>query len=260
MSLTEAVPCRHIHTGGEGGYTYRYEQMRLSLREMVLVCVNLRGLLLDDTDGYRRRYEARYTGEEVEYRDGVARDQIAPLVSTARSSGIGLVYVSDSSPNIGLESSVLFEMYTKHLNIDPTRDFRESGNDTHEYLLEQGTSGYSQSLAPRSGDYVVRKWTYSAFFGTWFDRLLRNIGTTTVMLCGFDTESDILCTGLDSTAYGYTTILVRDAISTACRADYSDAMTLNDRWVLHFEEAIGFSVEAADIRLWLEHESNGLRR
>ena len=250
--MSSSIMCRYIVTDKSEGFLQKFEPNNLTSDNTALVCINIYGLLTEDHVPCRKRYLTRYSQDELEHRDHIALTNIVPLMQSVRSFGMPVVYVSNSIPNIAVDSSAVGEIYDTHLGLAPHLDFGETGNDPNEYVLGEGNIQYAGSLSPQSWDFYIRKWTYSGFASTWLDRLLRNIGVQYVLLLGFDTECDVLCTGLDATALGYRTVIVRDSISTARTGMYFGDLTYNDRWILHFEEAVGYTVTSQELCEYLD--------
>jgi nicotinamidase-related amidase len=69
-----------------------------------------------------------------------------------------------------------------------------------------GTSGASvvAELAPAPGDRVIPHRTFSAFFGTDLDRVLKELQINTLVLTGCATEVGLLATATDALQHGYT--------------------------------------------------------
>ncbi len=63
----------------------------------------------------------------------------------------------------------------------------------------EGTPGAAviDELAPRKGEYLLRKTRMSAFIGTELDLMLRTIGVTTLFVCGIQTPNCIRTTVFD---------------------------------------------------------------
>jgi len=69
-------------------------------------------------------------------------------------------------------------------------------------------------LAPQTGDYVVDKFGYGAFFRTNLVDILEATGTDTVVICGTVTQICVEETGRQSFDHGYMTVLLADAVSS----------------------------------------------
>ena len=79
----------------------------------------------------------------------------------------------------------------------------------------EGTEGAEVigELAPRRGEFTIRKTRMSAFLGTDLDLLLRSIGVDTVVVAGIQTPNCIRTTVFDAMAFNYRTVLVADAVA-----------------------------------------------
>lgn len=68
----------------------------------------------------------------------------------------------------------------------------------------------ARMLAPTPGDHALIKPGRSAFSNEAFDPLLRRVGTLTVVLVGFATDSCVLATARDASACGYEVLVPPD--------------------------------------------------
>jgi len=124
------------------------------------------------------------------------------------------------------------------------RVHRSDGSDVEiirqERFREQpfavaGTHGAAviDELAPRAGEYVLKKIRMSAFIGTELDLMLRTIGVTCVYVTGIQTPNCIRTTVFDAIAYNYPVVLVDDAVGASSeevhRANLRDIQNIGVR-------------------------------
>ena len=120
------------------------------------------------------------------YRAAVARS-----VAAAHAAGIPVIFCNDAHVR-GLDREL--ELWGEHGIAGETRIFPE---------VEQ---------AP--GDIVVPKRRYSGFFQTDLDLTLRELGVSTVVAVGADTNICVLHTLADAYFLGYASVVVTDATMT----------------------------------------------
>ena len=72
-------------------------------------------------------------------------------------------------------------------------------------------------VSPRSDDILIEKHSFSAFFGTELDRLLRFRGIKTLVLTGVATNTCVESTLRDGYFLGYYIVLVEDCCNSAAR-------------------------------------------
>jgi len=79
----------------------------------------------------------------------------------------------------------------------------------------EGTEGAEviSELAPKRGEFTIRKTRMSAFLSTDLDLLLRSIGVDTVVVAGIQTPNCIRTTVFDAMALNYAAVLVTDAVA-----------------------------------------------
>jgi nicotinamidase-related amidase len=81
-----------------------------------------------------------------------------------------------------------------------------------------------EELAPRPGDYVIKKHRWSTFFQTHFELSLRTAGIDTIMLAGGATEVGVASTAYSARDRDFSLIVLRDA----CR---SGRPGMDDFWM-----------------------------
>ena len=100
--------------------------------------------------------------------------------------------------------------------------YADDGSDAGVFCLKAPgllqlteTSPLSQvvsELAPRPGEYVLRKTQPSAFFGTNFANWLISKGVDTLLITGCTTSGCVRATVIDSMSYNFRTIVVSDGV------------------------------------------------
>ena len=81
-----------------------------------------------------------------------------------------------------------------------------------------------EAVAPEAGDLIVEKTTYSAFYGTALETLLREHHVSTVRLTGCVTHICILYTAMESSVRGFAVEVVRDGVAGLDPGDHQFAL------------------------------------
>jgi nicotinamidase-related amidase len=113
------------------------------------------------------------------------------LIEVARSAAVPVVYCTD-----------------EHLPVD--RELRIWG--PHAMKGSHGAE-IIPAIAPSAADFVVPKRTYSAFFETGLDSLLKDLGARTLDVTGFYTDPCIRHTVADAFFERYEVVVVADAVA-----------------------------------------------
>jgi nicotinamidase-related amidase len=91
------------------------------------------------------------------------------------------------------------------------REFAEGGMDPREYRSGPETPlKFPPSLAPREGDFYLRKHVYSAFFDSRLDSALRNLGIEALFCAGLWANVCMAGTALDALYRNYRVIWLSD--------------------------------------------------
>jgi nicotinamidase-related amidase len=129
------------------------------------------------------------------------------LVEAARKSGVPVVYSNDAHYPQDVE---VVEKWGNH--------------------AIKGTRGAEviPELAPSVKDYVVEKRTYSGFFETGLDSLLRSLykgeGAKTVILGGLHTHMCVRHTAADAFFRGYHIIVAKDGVEAFTEKDHEEGL------------------------------------
>lgn len=77
-----------------------------------------------------------------------------------------------------------------------------------------------ERVAPEPGDYILTKRHSSAFIGTELQQVLQARGIDTVISVGGSTSGCVRQTAVDANAYGFRSVVVRDAVGDRSRAQH----------------------------------------
>jgi nicotinamidase-related amidase len=79
-------------------------------------------------------------------------------------------------------------------------------------------------LAPETGDFIITKKQWGAFYDTGLDLQLRRRGMNTIVLCGIATNFGVESTARFAYEYGYNQIFAEDAMSSMAAEDHEFAV------------------------------------
>lgn len=154
---------------------------------------------------------------------------ISEELEAARSVDIPVIYVTNSSPQIGLKNASFGKAFKRGWN----------GNIDTAF----GEIKYPPSLEPLPNEYKLKKHVYSGFFDSQLDTLLRNKGITTLVMVGFWADVCLLATSLDALYRNYDVIWIRGCTMAGGDPPIEGDWTNTERYIKLFETIIGYSVE-----------------
>jgi len=137
-------------------------------------------------------------GELKFERAGNVIDDLAGVVAGARESGVPVVYATDAHRPEDHELTVWGEHAME-------------GSAGAEVIAE---------LAPQPGDHRVLKRTYSAFYDTKLESLLRELDVDTVVITGIHTHICDLHTAADAFYRGFKIDVVSDCVDAFTAEDH----------------------------------------
>ncbi len=127
---------------------------------------------------------------------------IQRLLDAARRTGRPVIYVGDA-----------------HLPTDPEMDV------WGEHAM-RGTEGAQTipELEPQPGDHVLEKRSYSAFYETGLDTILRRLGVDAVVVAGLHTNICDRHTSADAFHRGYRVIIPRDCVQALTDEEHESGL------------------------------------
>lgn len=141
----------------------------------------------------------------------VMANHVVPAMDAARRLGLPIVYAANSAPRVDLDHYEFAMQRDRNAQHYFPRVIAEPSVDPREYHAGSGPwSHYWDAVAPRPGDYYVRKIAYSGFHETRLDSVLRHLGADTLICVGFVISECLLGTLIDAYSRNYRAILLRD--------------------------------------------------
>ena len=134
---------------------------------------------------------------------------------------------------------------TLQSNMEMVLSERPGTVDPYEYNISDGSHllDIAPAVAPKPGDYYIRKHFYSGFKDTRLDTLLRNLEVKTLFCVGFDASVCLLCTLIDAWELNYEVILLRDAVrAMEIPEDVAIGYSFTERIIKWIESMIGCSI------------------
>jgi nicotinamidase-related amidase len=92
------------------------------------------------------------------------------------------------------------------------------------YGVDHPESRFVPEVAPRDGEIVINKTTTSAFIGSHIDRLLRNLGTRHLVVCGVMTSGCVESTVRDAADSGYQVVVAEDACAALSQQAHDNSI------------------------------------
>jgi nicotinamidase-related amidase len=227
---------------GDAPLGFAYKTMQLNAGETALLLVDVYHAA--EKPDAKELVNTKWDQAWWEIVDG----RLVHLIRAVREMNLPVVYATNSSPRIEILRSAFGFRLGESLGFDPTVDFRESTVDPLEFDSGEPVQLYiPPQIAPQPGDYYIRKHTYSGFYETRLDSLLRNLGVMNLLVAGFVADCCVLFTIAEAVFRGYTTILVRDCTLAAELPHEVDTLTQTQRITLWMESILGPSTTAEEI-------------
>jgi isochorismate hydrolase len=129
------------------------------------------------------------------------------LVQRARLAGVPIAYTAQPGSMSPEQRGLLRDIWGPGMDAGP--DHR----------------GIVDALLPRTGERVLTKWRYSAFFSTELGDILAEEGRDQLIICGVYAHVGILATALESYSRDVQTFIVRDAVADFSAADHEMALS-----------------------------------
>jgi nicotinamidase-related amidase len=188
-----------------------------------------------------------FTDEANKPWDDITLNYIRPALEAARLAGMPVVYAHNSAPNIAINRSQFGKVMGRSLQSDMELLLSEQPGlvDPKEYIISEGAHllDIAPAVAPRPGDYFIRKHFYSGFKDTRLDTLLRNLDVKTLFCAGFDASVCLLCTIIDAWELNYQVVMLRDAVrAMEIPEDIEIGYSFTERMIKWVEAMLGYSI------------------
>jgi ureidoacrylate peracid hydrolase len=240
--VTLALPSRYYRAYPVGAPLGTAEEaLDLDPCRTVFLLVDVYGRGFDDENPTSQPDLPGFYAADARASRDIVRDHIVPAKLAAIRAGLPVVYLTNHlSPTLNSQSEWRNVTLRVH-NVDVLECWREP-ND----IL-----AYSNVIAPRPGEYVVKKQAYSGFFETQLDSLLRSLDGYNLVTVGFDSRICLHTTVLDAMYRNYRVIVLRDAIGTSLPANGDDAETSDGKWadataVRFIETNVGYTATTTE--------------
>lgn len=135
---------------------------------------------------------------------------MARLLAASRASGVMVAYAAANHRADGRTSALLLTDTDNRL-----RPWGPEGPDVRPVFA--GSTWEAQvidELAPRPEDYLVLKYRWSAFFGTYLDLALRTRDVDTIVLVGGSTDIGVASTAYAARDLDYNLVIPSDACTS----------------------------------------------
>ena len=155
--------------------------------------------------------------EETQRRMKPVVDNAARLMKAARQASIVIFYALANHRPDGQSRSMALTDTDMRLCPWPNGDPNPPIHGATEGSWEQKVI---EEIAPRPEDYLIPKYRWSTFHGTYFDLALRSRGIDTLIISGGAVDVGVASTVYSARDHDYNVIVVRDA----CSNSYEDSM------------------------------------
>jgi ureidoacrylate peracid hydrolase len=161
-------------------------------------------LLFDTLNGYLKTPG----GVQAEYRPAVAN--MRRLLDAARAARVMVAYAAGSHRPDGAMAHTPLTDTDNRLQPVGDRDWWRP-----KVVAGEWSGEIVSELAPRPEDFVVPKYRWSAFAGTYLDSALRVHDVTTIVLAGGATDIGIAATAFSAKDLDYDLVIPRDACTAS---------------------------------------------
>ncbi|HWP35519.1 MAG TPA: cysteine hydrolase [Thermodesulfobacteriota bacterium] len=177
------------------------------------------------------------------------------LLATLRPLGVPVIHVVTVYRRLpGLGSESLHKAYARARR-EAARRLGLAEAEAGHNLEGSVQTEVMPALGPEPGDYVIdTKKSYSAFYGTDLEILLRALGVDTLLVLGVNTNTCVLNTTFDAVNRGYRAVVVSDCVAARGGRELH-------RFALDtIRRSLGWVLPAAEIEARLHRAAAAARR
>lgn len=165
----------------------------------------------------------------------VIRDT-APFLREVRRRGVSVIQVVTQYRD---SSEIASNPFWNAIENDPTKARR--GMSQHNLLGRPGTQVIPELWDP-CDILVATKKRYNAYFGTDLEFVLRGKGIDTVILCGVNTNTCVLCTAFETTNRDFRVVIAEEGVDTMDGEEMHrwalKSIAASIGWVMHTDEIL----------------------
>ena len=210
------------------------DQLELGLDDTAFLLVDVYGKGFDPGDDLGDVPELY--AEAVRARRDIVVAHLRPARDAADAAGLPIIYLTNY-----LAPSTSASTEWRNLSIRTCGvDVLESWTEPNEILA------FSDVIAPRPGDHLIKKQMYSGFFETHLDSLLRGLGVRNLVAVGFDLRSCLGTTLTDAMYRNSRGVLLRDCTGTGEHPETREGDWMNWTGIRYIESNVGYTSTSAD--------------
>ncbi len=169
------------------------------------------------------------------------------VAQRARQVNIPVIYVMNSSPKNGAQTSVFGRLVREGWHENINQLFREGGVDQREFHGDRpGPLEIARGCEPAAPDYYLRKQFYSGFYETRLDSVLRNHSIKTILVGGIWLNVCVQSTLYDALYRNYQAVLIRDGTLAGEPAGQESKLKNTEFFTTWTETFIGPSTTVKD--------------
>ena len=210
------------------------EPLELRLDETAFLVVDVYGKGYDPDAGLGDVPEMY--SRSVERNRDIVVNHIRPVRDAADTAGLPVVYLTNYLAPSTNEQTEWRNMSIRTCGVDVLDCWAEP----NDILV------HSEVVAPRPGDYLIKKQMYSGFFAPHLDSLLRSLKVRNLVTVGFDLRICLGTTVTDAMYRGYRVIVLRDCTSTNEYPETEEGGWLNWLGVRFIEANVGYTSTSED--------------
>lgn len=208
------------------------EELILNVPGTAFLVVDIYGLGFDqgtETEEQRR-------SKAFQRQKDIVINHIKPALRAARCRGLKVIYLTNALTNMALPGSHFLEYWQKTEGCDYLQAWKEPAEDL----------AFSEIVAPREGEPVIKKQMYSGFFGTDFDQVLRNHKIKNLVAVGFDARICLRMTLVDAFYRDFRVVLLRDCTSTIEYPETQEKQLMTKCAIRYIETYAGYSITSEE--------------
>lgn len=174
-------------------------------------------------------------------------EPISRVLETARNVGLLIIYTrQEHQPDLSDAGNERAPHRIKHKRLNIGRTVAApDGTESKILVRDTWNTATVPELAPQTGNVVISKHRYSAFFETPLDSILRARGIETLIFTGATTSICVESTVRDATFRDYRCIVLRDCTTELIGAD--SPRSNHEASLLAIELLFGWTTESNDV-------------
>jgi nicotinamidase-related amidase len=219
-------------------FGYKYQKLNLNTNNTIFMLIDVYGKGFDEPDSEVPKRPSLVTAEMFYKEKEIIRNKIRPVKDLAKEVGFPIVYVTNYNARIAINRGEPGKLIKRMHGFEIEEEFSEGSE----------AITFSEIIAPKPDDYIIKKHMADGFYETCLDTLLRNLGIKNIIAVGFAANVCLIQTLNGAFYRNYRVILLRDCTLAIEYPGTQKDLSVTKNSIKYIERWIGYTIESDEFK------------